>query len=163
MTIITNPGRDEVQAVFLRSALKLSQKGIMPSKGLTKKKLMSLASHITGNTYKRGQLDNAIYDLTSVIDANKGNIYNQKGLLMPNHCDQQVTLSGTLDLMREIHEELFKSSKEGFEPQLLQLILPMPFNMNKSTKDENGNYNAGWYDWRVLNWGCKWDVADVEI
>ena len=27
MTIINNPGRDEVQAVFLRSALKLSKKG----------------------------------------------------------------------------------------------------------------------------------------
>jgi len=76
MTVIINPGRDEVQAVFLRSALKLSQKGIMPSKGLTKKKLMSLASHITGNAYKRGQLDNAIYDLTSVIDANETDIYN---------------------------------------------------------------------------------------
>ena len=82
---------------------------------------------------------------------------------MPNHCDQQVTLSGPLDLMREIHEELFKSCKEGFEPQLLQLILPMPFSMNKYTEDENGNFNAGWYDWRVENWGCKWDVADVEI
>lgn len=82
---------------------------------------------------------------------------------MPNHCYQQVTLSGTLDLMREIHEELFKSSKEGFEPQLLQLILPMPFSMNKYTEDENGNFNAGWYDWRVENWGCKWDVADVEL
>ena len=82
---------------------------------------------------------------------------------MPNHCYQQVTFSGTLDRMREIHQELFKSSKEGYEPQLLQLILPMPFKMNKYTEDENGNFNAGWYDWRVENWGCKWDVADVEI
>ena len=79
---------------------------------------------------------------------------------MPNHCYQQVTLSGPLDLMREIHEELFKSCREGFEPQLLQLILPMPFSMNKYTEDENGNFNAGWYDWRVENWGCKWDVAE---
>ena len=81
---------------------------------------------------------------------------------MPNHCYQQVTFSGTLDLMREIHQELFKSSKEGYEPQLLQLILPMPFKMNKYTEDENGNFNAGWYDWRVDNWGTKWDAADID-
>jgi|TARA_B110000211_G_scaffold150236_1_gene170884 hypothetical protein len=69
MTMINNPGRDEVQAVFLRSALKLSKKGIMPSKGLTKTKLMKFASAITETNYKRGQIDDAIYDLTTIIDA----------------------------------------------------------------------------------------------
>ena len=66
---IEDPGRDEIQAVFLKSALKLSKSGIMPSRGLTKTKLLKLASHITGTKYKRGAngIDEAIYDLDTVI------------------------------------------------------------------------------------------------
>jgi len=67
---IENPGRDEVQAIFLKSALKLSKSGIMPSRGLTKTKLLKLASHITGTKYKRGAngINEAIFDLETVID-----------------------------------------------------------------------------------------------
>lgn len=82
---------------------------------------------------------------------------------MPNHCYQQVTLTGSMDLMRIIYDELRKSVVGENEPELLQLIIPMPFEMNKYFEDENGNFNAEWYDWRVENWGCKWDVAEVEI
>ena len=66
---IKDPARDEIQAVFLKSALKLSKSGIMPSRGLTKTKLLKLASHITGTKYKRGAngIDEAIYDLDTVI------------------------------------------------------------------------------------------------
>ena len=66
---IEDPGRDEIQAVFLKSALKLSKSGIMPSRGLTKTKLLKLASHITGTKYKRGAngINEAIYDLDTVI------------------------------------------------------------------------------------------------
>ena len=66
---IENPGRDEVQAIFLKSALKLSKSGIMPSRGLTKTKLLKLASHITGTKYKRGAngINEAIFDLETVI------------------------------------------------------------------------------------------------
>ena len=67
---IEDPGRDEIQAIFLKSALKLSKSGIMPSRGLTKTKLLKLASNITGTKYKRGAngIDEAIYDLETVIN-----------------------------------------------------------------------------------------------
>ena len=29
------------------------------------------------------------------------------------------------------------------------------------TKD-NGEVIDGWYGWRVENWGCKWDMSDVD-
>ena len=66
---IENPGRDEVQAAFLKSALKLSKAGIMPSRGLTKTKLMAKASAITGVNYKRTEIDVAIDDLNNIVQA----------------------------------------------------------------------------------------------
>ena len=68
MTMILNPGRDEIQAAFIKSALKLSKVGLMPSRGLTKTKLMARASAITGNKYKRTQIDLAISDLQIIVD-----------------------------------------------------------------------------------------------
>ena len=65
---ILNPARDEIQAAFLKSALKIIKVGLKPSRGLTKTKLMAKASAITGVTYKLSAIDNAIEDLQCVID-----------------------------------------------------------------------------------------------
>jgi|TARA_B110000238_G_C15946223_1_gene361187 hypothetical protein len=64
---IKNPGRDEIQAAVLKSALKLTKAGIMPSRGLTKTKLMAKASAITGVKYKRTEIDVAIDDLNNIV------------------------------------------------------------------------------------------------
>tara|TARA_B100000780_G_C21004183_1_gene401883 strand:+ start:78 stop:320 length:243 start_codon:yes stop_codon:yes gene_type:complete len=68
---ILDPSRKEIQACFLKAALKISKTGMLPSRGMTKTKLMSNASGITGVIYKRGQIDTAIADLTSVIETYK--------------------------------------------------------------------------------------------
>jgi hypothetical protein len=44
---------------------------MLPSRGMTKTKLMRNAAAITGVTYKRGQIDTAIADLTSLIETYK--------------------------------------------------------------------------------------------
>ena len=75
---IQNPGRDEIQAVFLKSALKLSKVGIMPSRGLNKTKLLKNATHITGNKYKvRGVygVDEAMEDLQVIIEESMKDVY----------------------------------------------------------------------------------------
>jgi len=71
MTMILNPSRPEIQAVFLKSHLKLVKLGMTRPRGTNKTKLLSKASAITGYNYKRGQYDAAIADLQVIIDEAK--------------------------------------------------------------------------------------------
>jgi len=40
---------------------------------------------------------------------------------------------------------------------LLQAICPMPSELNDTVAD--GGSSENWYNWRVANWGTKWDVS----
>ena len=101
---------------------------------------------------------------------------------MPNWCDNQITITGPNSVIDKI-EKIVKeeentdlSSKEkGETPGLLQFMAPMPKelldteagpiaktkaekNARQSRKLEFGAEN--WYDWRVNNWGTKWEVHE---
>jgi hypothetical protein len=43
--VIENPGRPEVQAIFVKAALKMVRIGLKPARHLTKTKLMAKAKH----------------------------------------------------------------------------------------------------------------------
>ena len=72
---------------------------------------------------------------------------------MPNHCYQQVTITGPRALVSQIEENL----EEG---RFCDLISPMPFEM--WIAPDQGGLSA-WYEWRNENWGTKWDVCEVEM
>jgi len=68
---------------------------------------------------------------------------------MPNWCLNNATI--THDDPTKLNE-LLDAYKRG---DLMEHFLPTP-------KDENGELDKDWYDWRVGNWGTKWDVGGED-
>lgn len=55
------------RAVVCKGALKLFKVGLCPGRGWTKTRAMQMASEFTGKTYKRGQLEVALKDMTDYV------------------------------------------------------------------------------------------------
>ena len=89
---------------------------------------------------------------------------------MPNHCYQQVHVYGPRFLVKELYDGLTRNGPDDcnggclLDPQFCQVVVPMPFEQWLAPKSRLHGYEVeGWYDWRVTNWGTKWDVVDVEM
>lgn len=61
------------QALVLRAALQMkASTGMIPNKHWTPTKMLALASHITGKTFRRGQYDIAATALGDWLDEQQG-------------------------------------------------------------------------------------------
>ena len=87
---------------------------------------------------------------------------------MPNWCSNSLVIEGNAADIAKFREWLNDA------PLTLQKVLPMPSELEGTTsptpkgEEENAKllaekYGASnWYDWRVNNWGTKWDVEMNE-
>ena len=93
---------------------------------------------------------------------------------MPNWCDNQITITGPNSVIDKI-EKIVKEESNNAENGLLQFFHPMPKELLETeagplakTKKEKQARQArklkfgaeNWYDWRVNNWGTKWEVCE---
>ena len=93
---------------------------------------------------------------------------------MPNWCDNQISITGPNSVIDKI-EKIVKEESNNAENGLLQFFHPMPAELkdttapapDKTAKDKKIakarklEFGAdSWYDWRVNNWGTKWELCE---
>jgi hypothetical protein len=77
---------------------------------------------------------------------------------MPNWCSNSITISGSTDTIKQLWDDAHVGDDFG----LLNAMVPMPKELDDTTKGTDGDA-VNWYDWRVTNWGTKWDVSDEGL
>ena len=86
---------------------------------------------------------------------------------MPNWCNNGITIDGPYETLVKFKEVIEQSDEANNEADaFLQTMVPMPavlVETIKGTGDEKQTTFVdgcnNWWDWRIKNWGCKWDVS----
>ena len=82
---------------------------------------------------------------------------------MPNWCSNQATIHGTKEQILElvgayerggVIEHYLPTPREPDDQSRL-IGEDQPFTINESTENS-------WYNWRIKNWGTKWDFGKTE-
>ena len=79
---------------------------------------------------------------------------------MPNWCSNSITISGPTETIKTLWEEAILDADD--ETGLLNAMHPMPKELHDTTKGSNGD-DFNWYDWRVSNWGTKWEISSEGL
>lgn len=92
---------------------------------------------------------------------------------MPNHVEQDLTISGPVDDLRAFQN----AARDGDKLLSANKFVPYPANLalldaaaNKERKDKpegpwklKDGFNQGGYEWCIENWGTKWGIYDAKL
>ena len=84
---------------------------------------------------------------------------------MPNWCNNTITITGGANTIRNLWEEAQTAIKDEDGKGsfgLLSAMAPEPDYSVTEVAPAVGEEKimSDWWDWRVTNWGTKWDVGD---
>lgn len=87
---------------------------------------------------------------------------------MPNYCENQLHFDCSKeDFEQKIRPLLKGKDSDGKDQDLtFNIVVPMPDHIFRGPVGEKERklYGAdNWYDWRVANWGTKWDAWDSRV
>ncbi len=88
---------------------------------------------------------------------------------MPNWCFNALNIS--VESPKQLQKLMQAITNDSEQPFDFNRIIPIPEELantsspNKDNADEmKKKYGfSDWYDWRVTNWGTKWNASDVEL
>jgi len=105
---------------------------------------------------------------------------------MPNWCNNTLNVEGDLNALQDLKKRVLKVNEYDTVEFTMEGLMPTPPELLEQTSpayfrgDENDTEGRlefekhieqleekygyrDWYDWRVHNWGTKWDCADSNV
>lgn len=85
---------------------------------------------------------------------------------MPNHIMNRVKITGPIEKLNEFYNFNKSLAKENNEEEDMELdfnkAIPEPIYNSKSDNTSSDGL-LDWYEWRVDNWGTKWNAYDINV